>query len=136
MCIRDRIERVTRGVYRLKTDSPNLPNYIIYNYNNRNGENGEKLELNVDHKINSYLAKWSGFHAVGRTTPEKAYHKTVQALLEYVNIEKTNIIDDADLVKVLSFYWREESYERVKQKLINDGYITPIASGKYVIAQK
>ena len=125
------VERVTRGVYRLKTDSPNLPNL----YNN-SGENGEKLELNVDHKINSYLAKWSGFHAVGRTTPEKAYHKTVQALLEYVNIEKTNIIEEADLVKVLDCYWRRESHERVKQKLINDGYINPIASGKYLIAQK
>jgi len=108
-----------------------LPNL----YNN-SGENGEKLELNVDHKINSYLAKWSGFHAVGRTTPEKAYHKTVQALLEYVNIEKTNIIDDADLVRVVSFYWMGESYERVKQKLIDDGYIKPVSSGKYIIVQK
>ena len=62
--------------------------------------------------------------------------EAARALLGYVNIEKTNIIDDADLVRVLSFYWRGESYERVKQKLINDGYITPIASGKYVIAQK
>ena len=62
--------------------------------------------------------------------------KGAQALLEYVNIEKTNIIDDADLVKVLDCYWRRESYERVKQKLLNDGYIKQISSGKYMIAYK
>jgi len=59
-----------------------------------------------------------------------------QSLLEYVNIEKTNIMDDADLVKVLDCYWRRESHERVKQKLLNDGYIKPISSGKYMIAYK
>ena len=59
-----------------------------------------------------------------------------QSLLEYVNIEKTNIIEEADLVKVLDCYWRRESHERVKQKLIDDGYITSIASGKYIMAQK
>ena len=115
---------------------PTLNNYGGENGKDANFNRRRKMELSVDYKVNSYSVEWGGFHAVGRTKPEKAYHKTVWALLEYVNIEKTNIIGDADLVRVLSFYWRGESYERVKQKLIDDGYITPITSGKYVIAQK
>lgn len=68
-------------------------------------------------------------------TLEKAYCKTVNALFEYIKIEKTNAIDDADLIKVLDCYWRRESHELVKQKLIDDGYIAPITSGEYLIAQ-
>jgi DNA-binding transcriptional ArsR family regulator len=79
---------------------------------------------------------WEEFHAVGyKATPAVNYQKTVEALLEYVKIEKTNVISEEDAVKAIAHYWSEESCERVKQRLINDGYLRPFGPGKFLICE-
>jgi len=81
-------------------------------------------------------SEWEGFHAIGpMATPEKNHRKTVNALLEYAKIEKTNVISDTDLAKLVAYYWIGDSHERVKQKLVDDGYLRPFGSGKFLIAE-
>jgi len=78
--------------------------------------------------------EWEGFHAIGRSIPEQAYQKTVNALFEYVEIEKTNVIADGVLEKALSYYWKEVSYDSVKQRLIKEGILKPF-KGKFLIVE-
>lgn len=80
--------------------------------------------------------EWTDFHAIGpMATPQRNYRKTVDGLLEYVKIERNPVISDADLAKLLDFYWTRESQDRVKQKLLDDGYLKPFTPGKFLIRE-
>jgi putative DNA primase/helicase len=80
--------------------------------------------------------EWEGFHAVGSmATPEKSFRKTVDALLEYVEIEKTSVISDASLTRLFDYYWTRESHERVTRRLLERGYLKPFGSGKFLIVE-
>jgi hypothetical protein len=85
---------------------------------------------------NDYMSEWEGFHAVGpMATPEKGFRKTVDALLEYVEIEKTSVISDASLTRLFDYYWTRESHERVTRRLLERGYLKPFGSGKFLIVE-
>lgn len=80
--------------------------------------------------------RWEGFRPIDPgTTPERAYAKTVESLREHVCLKKNNVISDTDLKKALGYSWRKESWGKVEQKLVEDGFLKPFGQGKYILAE-
>lgn len=64
--------------------------------------------------------EWEGFHVIGSYTPDVAYEKTVKSLR---HLQKKQTLTRQDILQAIAYYWTDESYPKVLDRLLKGGVI-------------